>query len=163
MNTTLCLTLALLSAGAPVPKDVAPVGPAPYTLNYQLGTDGVIYVFGLGPPVSPQEPSSEAIDGTAISPGLVASELTGLKDLTVYTADGQEVTIKDAIKKLAAGAPAVASADGKKVDPDKRKALRSGTLIFVSPDLARDKCVVPSDIPVVLFIVPPAPAVPVGK
>ena len=49
------------------------------------------------------------------------------------------MSIKDAAKKLAAGAPAVASSDGKKVAPDKRKSFKPDTLFFVSPELAQDR------------------------
>ncbi len=49
------------------------------------------------------------------------------------------MSIREAAKKLAAGAPAVASWDGKKVAPDNRKSLKANTLNFVSPDLAKDR------------------------
>ena len=74
------------------------------------------------------------------------------------------MSIKDAAKKLAAGVPPVASSDGKKVAPDMRKSLKPNTLIFVSPDLAKDR---PNGTPTLIwdvnYAVPLLPAIPVGK
>ena len=78
--------------------------------------------------------------------------------------DCQDVSLKDAAKNLPAGAPAVASSDGKKVAPDKRKSLKPDTLIFVSPDLSKER---PNSTPSfnwkVSYGVPLLPVIPVGK
>ncbi len=62
-------------------------------------------------------------------------ELDKLKDLTITTVDGDEVSIQDALKKLAKGGVVVVSADGKKVAPAYLKVLRNDALVLASPDL----------------------------
>ena len=163
-NTTLCLTLVLLSAGAPVPKDLAPLGPAPYVLKYQLETDGVIRFFG-SKLLAMQELLFHLRDSAEDTTQIVGLELADLKGLTIYTVDGQEVSIKDATKKLAAGAPAVASSDGKKVDPEKRKSLKADTMILVAPDLVKHnpKNGFPTLTLGESYPEPVLPAIPVGK
>ncbi len=128
MNSTLQLVLALLAPGAPVPKDLAPVGPAPFAVKVVRGGDGVVRFSELPRP-------NVDLNSSAIVPDDAEIEVGDLKGVTVYGIDGQEVSIKEAIKKLAAGASAVASSDGKKVDPEKRRDLKADTLIFVSRDL----------------------------
>lgn len=60
--------------------------------------------------------------------------LDEVKDLTVTTAGGKEVEVKDAMKQLAKGG-VVISADGKKVDPAYLKALKDDVLVLASSEL----------------------------
>jgi len=62
-------------------------------------------------------------------------ELDKLKDLTITTAGGKEVSKEDAIKKLAKGGVVVISADGKKVSAAYLKVFKDDVLVLTSPDL----------------------------
>ena len=61
--------------------------------------------------------------------------LGDLKELKVYSADGKEVAVKDAVKKVSDGGLFVASANGRKVDSSYLKLFKDDVLVFVSPDL----------------------------
>jgi internalin A len=63
-------------------------------------------------------------------------ELGKLKDLTVTTAGGQEISKEDALKRLANGGTVVVSVDGKKVSPACLKMFKDDVLVLISPDLA---------------------------
>ncbi|AMV26293.1 hypothetical protein VT84_17985 [Gemmata sp. SH-PL17] len=143
-----CLTLSLV-LGAPVPPAGTPatMGPLPRLLEVKPDTDGKITV-----PVTRAEKQQQ--QGGVIVIGIngnpnggqaqleiqqdVAKSvpLTEVKELKVYTADGKEVTVADATKRLAKGGTVVVSADGKKVDPRHLKLFRDDVLVFVSPELA---------------------------
>jgi RNA polymerase sigma factor (sigma-70 family) len=62
-------------------------------------------------------------------------ELDKLKDLTITTTEGKEVSKEDALKKLAKGGVVVISADGKKVSPAYLKVFKDDVLVLTSPDL----------------------------
>ena len=140
------LTIALLAPGAPIPKDVAPAGPAPYILNLKSENDGKVrfsvrrtekvkvteVTIQLGPnnqqiPVQVEREVSVTTQ--------VRVELAELKDVKVYGADGKEIDLKEAGKKLNEKAMAIASSNGAKVDPAFLKLFKDDILVLVSPDL----------------------------
>ncbi len=63
-------------------------------------------------------------------------ELGKLKDFTVMTAGGKEVSKDEALKKLAAGGLVVVSANGLTISPDYLKVFQDDVLVLISPDLA---------------------------
>lgn len=141
------LTLALLAPGAPIPKDVAPSGPAPYILNLKSENDGKVRFtvirnekvkvtrFQLqGGPNGQQVPVQ--IESDTMMQKHIRVELAELKDLKVYTPEGKEVDIKDAAKKLGETTMAIASVNGQKVDSSYLKMFKDDVLVLVSPDLA---------------------------
>ncbi len=140
------LTLALMIPGAPVPKDVAPVGPAPYILHLKSENDGKVRftvmrtekvkVNSVHIQVGPngqQVPVQTESEVTMQKH--VRIELGDLKDLKVYTPEGKEVDVKDAAKRLSETTMAIASVNGQKVDPGFLKLFKDDVLILVSPDL----------------------------
>ena len=146
MFPALGLTLALMVPGAPVPKDVAPGGPAPYILNLKSENDGkvrftvmrsekvkVTRVQFQGGPNGQQVPVQ--VESEVTVQKHVRVELAELKDLKVYTPEGKEVDIKDAAKKLGETTMAIASTNGQKVDPGFLKLFKDDVLVLVSPDL----------------------------
>ncbi len=113
MFTTL-MTAALLVPAAPVPKDIAPTGPAPYILNLRAGNDGevkgtvvrtekqkVMMIQAVGGPNGAQV--IQRVEQEVPVTRMVALGLADLKDLKVFSADGKDVAIKDAVKKVNAG------------------------------------------------------------
>jgi len=140
------LLLAALSPAAPVPRDTAPTGPAPYILNLRPGPDGVkltvrrtekqkvmiLRVVAGGPNGAQQVQQVEQEVPVA---NYLQLGLADLKDLKVYSAGGKEVPVKDAVKKVNDGGLFVASTNGKKVDPSYLKLFKDDVLVFVSPDL----------------------------
>ena len=99
MNTTLLLTLVLISPVAPIPKDLAPAGLAPFDLKYERDSDGVIRFIEQPRPISMELLGMG--DAAALFSDTGYPELSELKGLRVYTVDGQEVRIQVAAKKLA--------------------------------------------------------------
>ncbi|MBP3955894.1 hypothetical protein J8F10_11415 [Gemmata sp. G18] len=141
-----CLTLSLVLA-APVPagETPAPLGPVPRLLSVKPDADGKITV-----PVARAEKQQGGVVVIGINGNPNGGQaqleiqqdvaksvpLTEVKELKVYTADGKEVTVADAMKKLAKGGTVVVSADGKKIDSRHLKLFRDDVLVFVSPELA---------------------------
>lgn len=145
MFTTL-MTAALLVPAAPVPKDALPTGPAPYILNLRAGNDGeakvtvvrtekqkVMMIQAVGGPNGAQV--IQQVEKEVPVTRMVALGLADLKDLKVFSADGKDVAITDAVKKVNDGGLFVASANGKKVDASYLKLFKDDVLVFVSPDL----------------------------
>ncbi len=145
MFTTL-MTAALLVPAAPVPRDIASTGPAPYILNLRAGNDGevkvtvvrtekqkVMMIQAVGGPNGAQV--IQQVEKEVPVTRMVALGLADLKDLKVFSADGKDVAIKDAVKKVNDGGLFVASANGKKVDASYLKLFKDDVLVFVSPDL----------------------------
>ncbi len=140
------LTLILMVPSAPVPKVIAPVGPAPYILKLEVDCDGKI-----GFPVTRTLKQTfttfnQGLGGLNLEicvvdwgKGTVNVGLTELIDLKVYTAYGQEVSMREAIKKLENKLTVVVSSDGTKVDPNYLSPFQDNELILVSPELAKIK------------------------
>lgn len=170
------LTLALLAPGAPIPKDVAPAGPAPYILNLKSEDDGKVrfsvrrtekvkvteVTIQLGP--NNQQVPVQVEREVAVTTQ-VRVELADLKDVKVYSVDGKEIDLKEAGKKLNEKTMAIASSNGAKVDPAFLKLFKDDVLVLVSPDLQpsagqNNMFVVPGG-PLVMPAMPllPAPAV----
>lgn len=141
----LTLVLAATMLAAPVPKDTAPPGPPPRLLELQPGPDGKVRVQVMRPTkrtITVQravvkngqnviEPVQQEVTTNTIS----TVELTDVKDLSIWTADGKEADKAVAMKKLLEGGVVVASADGKKVDPKYLKLFRDDVLVIGSPEL----------------------------
>ena len=145
MFTTL-MAAAMLSPSAPLPRDAAPTGPAPYILNLKAGTDGEIKLTvqrvekqkvqvlqAVGGPNGAQQIQQVEQEVSVMKYDRVG--LADLKDLKVYSVDGKEVAIKDAVKKANDGGIFIASANGQKVDASYLKLFKDDVLVFVSPDL----------------------------
>ena len=155
-----CLALILMVPGAPVPKVIAPVGPAPYILNLKVDDGGKI-----GFPVTRtrrqtynvflQAPGGFNLETCVVDSGkgTVYVGLTELKDLKVYTAYGREVSMQEAIKKLENKLKVVVSSDGKKVDPTYLSQLQDNELILVSPELVKSKSFIYPVVPPVADVV----------
>ncbi len=140
------LTLALLAPGAPIPKDVAPAGPAPYILNLKSEDDGKVRFsvrrtekvkvtevkIQLGP--NNQQVPVQVEREVAVTTQ-VRVELADLKDVKVYGVDGKEIDLKEAGKKLNEKTMAIASSNGANVDPAFLKLFKDDVLVLVSPDL----------------------------
>lgn len=81
----------------------------------------------------------------AIPPGNIVAEVkvrkevpvdfTDVKELTIKTAGGKDVSVADAAKQLASGGAVIVAADGKAVDPKFLKVLRENVLVLASPEL----------------------------
>lgn len=181
MFTTL-MTAALLVPAAPVPKDTVPTGPAPYILTLKAGNDGEVKVTvirtekqkvtmlrAIGGPNGAQQ--VQQVEQEVPVTKYQQLGLAELKDVKAYTADGKEVAIKDAVKKVNEGGVVVASANGQKVDPQYLRLFKEDVLVFVSPDLIPQGGYggypMPSTMPVpaVMPAMPVAPpvAVPLGR
>ncbi len=174
------LTLALLLPGAPIPKDIAPTGPAPYILNLKSENDGKVRFAVLrtekvkvtrvqfqGGPNGQQVPV--LVESEMAVQKYVRIELADLKDLKVYTPEGKEVDVKDAAKKLGETTMAIASTNGQKVDPGYLKMFKDDVLVLVSPDLTPNGSAMsnyPPTMPAIGMMPPgavrilPAPALP---
>lgn len=139
------LLLAALAAAAPVPK-ASPPGPAPYLLSL-AATDGAVTVgvfrtekikvrateLKAGPNGQPVPTEVEKEFDQKVYKTVPLGEL---KDLKITTADGKEVKLADAVKKIADGGLVVASADGKAVDAKYLKVFKDDVLVLASPELA---------------------------
>ncbi|MBA4062131.1 MAG: hypothetical protein C0501_00165 [Isosphaera sp.] len=173
MLMSLSLSLAL---AAPVPAGTAPnpTGPVPRLVEVKA-EGGKVTV-----PVTRAEnqpAGNVVVNGNVNGARIVVRnevqkavpvELSEVKELKVYAADGKEVAVADAVKKLAAGGTVVVSADGQKVDPRHLKLFRDDVLVLVSPELAAAPPAVMAGpfnaVPGVQFQIVPAqilPAVPV--
>ena len=118
MFPTFGLTLILMVPTAPVPKNIPPVGPAPYILNLKADDDGNISF-----PVTRSRKriviATTTFQGGVrfenviidFGKGTVDVGLADLKDLKVYTAYGQEMSMLEAIRKLENNLRVVVSSD----------------------------------------------------
>lgn len=147
MFPSLTLALALALPGAPVPKDVAPAGPAPYILNLKSDDGGAVRFTVIRTEkvkvmqvVIQAGPNGQGvpmqIESEVNIQKVVRAELSDLKDIKVYNTEGKEVELKDAAKKLSSASLAIASSNGQKVDAAFLKLFKDDVLILVSPDLA---------------------------
>lgn len=143
MVTTLLLS-AVLVPTAPIPKDVAPAGPAPRVVELKPGTDGKITLTvtrqekvtvnvtvagpnGAPPQVQPQERTVNRV---------ATVELSDVKGLKAYSAVGKELDLKETLAKLKDGGVVVMSSDGNKVDPTFTRVFKDDTVVLVSPEFA---------------------------
>jgi hypothetical protein len=143
MLTTFTLLAAMVAA--PVPKDAAPAGPAPRLLELKAEQDGKIRVQVLRQVKQTVTVNTmvnkngqnvvEPQQREVVSNVMTRVELSEVKDLTIWSADGKEADKPMALKKLAEGAIVVISADGKKVDPKFMKLFRDDVLVLASPEL----------------------------
>ena len=140
MFTALVLSAAML--GAPIPKATAPAGQAPRVLDLKPEADGKIRLTVVRTTtqkmtsIAVNNGQQQRVEREVKVPRAMQVELSEIKDLAVYTANGKEVNIKDALKKLADGGPVVVTADGNKVDPSFLKLFKDDVLVLVSPELA---------------------------
>jgi hypothetical protein len=142
MLTSLVLSLSLTTPAQPA---AAPAGPAPRLVEVK-GENGKVTIPVVRPDAAAPAPVFLNGNGNGNGGGRVVVhqafhkatpvELSEVKDLKVYSADGKEVTLADATKKLAAGGTVVVSADGKAVAPRHLRLFRDDVLVFVSPELA---------------------------
>lgn len=139
------LILAAAVSAAPVPKDAGPPGPPPRVLDLAADPDGKVRVQvyrtetikvpiqGINNPANANPPPQQIREQTIRRSMRV--ELSEVKELTLFTADGKEAD-KAVLKKLATeGGVVVVSTDGKKVDPKYLKLFRDDVLILAAPEL----------------------------
>ncbi len=98
MNSTLSLSLAVLSLSAPVPKDLAPPSPAPFAVKTSApGRDGVTVgiktrvpsgqaIFVIGGPNGQRREVVDTFEVKTVQAAL--SQIDGLK---IYTPEGEEL------------------------------------------------------------------------
>ncbi len=184
MFAPIVLGLALLAPSAPIPKDLAPVGPAPVVVELKPNTDGKVFVT-----VRREEKRKIAVaQGGAINPNgggavlereitsirMLQIELGDVKDLQIFTAGGKAVETKDAFAKIKDGAVVVITTDGKRVDPNFLRVFKDETLVLVSPEfvgtvrpstgIVRPLPIGPGGIQILPGVVKPLPApLPVEK
>lgn len=142
MFANIACALALISPGAPVPKDTpktAVAGVAPRILELKPNNEGKIVVQ-----VRRMEPlkaivGNGAIPAKALPERMVARvstvELSEVKDLKVMTAGGKSLELKEAMEKIKDGAIVVMTSDGKPVDVSFLRVFKDDTLVFTSPEL----------------------------
>lgn len=137
MLSTLFVSAFVMAAPIPAAPS-EPAGPAPYVLDLKPEADGKIRLNVIR--MEKREIQAGNARNQNVRQVNVAKhaqvELKELENLTVYTADGKEVPVKEALRKLENGGPVVASSDGKKVDPTFLKLFRDDVMVLVSPDLA---------------------------
>lgn len=139
------LALAALIVAAPVPKDAKTAGPAPRVLELVAEADGKVRVT-VTRTETRKVPTrtSRVVNGAVVTETVereinstrhVVVELNEVKDLTLFTADGQEADKALAMKKLADGGIVVVSSDGQKVDQKYLKLFRDDVLVLVAAEL----------------------------
>ena len=157
MMTTLFLTTILFAPAAPAPAappakdapaaDTAPAGLPPRILELKPNTDGKIMLpvtrpvqnaAGGGGAVPGPVPGAPGARPNIIMMGRMVEnvELANIKDLTITTAAGKEVTREEALKTLAKGGTVVVSADGQKISPAYLKMFKDEVLVLAAPELA---------------------------
>lgn len=181
MVSSLVLATALFTAAAPAPKEAlapeSPTGQAPRILELKPDADGKLRVavtrpgnmqngvvaIAIGGNGAPNVPQNIVIRGGATTEQV---ELGKVKDLTITTAGGKEVSQEDALKTLAKGGLVLISTDGKKVSPAYLKMFREEVLVLVSPEFVTPTGVGGFNIggggigvaPAILPVAPPQPA-----
>jgi hypothetical protein len=143
MLTTFTLLAAMVAA--PVPKDATPPGPPPRILELKTEQDGKVRVqvirqvkqtVTVNVVVNKNgQQVVEAQQREVMSNISTRVELSEVKDLSIWSADGKEADKPIALKKLSEGAIVVISADGKKVDPRYLKLFRDDVIVLASPEL----------------------------
>jgi hypothetical protein len=141
----ICTFLAALLAAVPVPEVAAPKGPPPVVVLVTVQPDGTPVIPRT---VTEHVPVTEEYTvkvgdrvekrtRTAYTPAQKEFHIAVEgKELQVFGTDGKKVEAGDLRKLVRGPTPALASADGKPVDPFYLKMFREGTLVLVSPDLA---------------------------
>ena len=141
----LTLTLCTLMVAAPVPKEATPPGPPPRLVELKADADGKIRVQAVREVSRTVNRTTVTVENgkqvVKTTPTEVKSmmmtrvELSDIKDLGIWTADGKEADKAVAMKKLLEGGLVVVSNDGKKVDPKYLKLFRDDVLVLASPEL----------------------------
>ena len=145
MFAPIVLGLALLAPSAPIPKDIAPVGPAPMVVELKPNTDGKVLVtvrreekrkiaVAQGGAINPNGGAGAVLEREITSVRLLQIELGDVKDLQIFTAGGKAVETKDAFAKIKDGVVVVITTDGKTVDPNFLRVFKDETLVLVSPE-----------------------------
>lgn len=139
------LTLAALIVAAPVPKDAKPAGPAPRVVELAADPDGKVRitvtrtenrkVMSSTARVVNGQPMIERVEREVPYTRAVQVELTEVKELQLYTADGKVADKALALKKLNDGGVVIVSSDGQKVDQKYLRLFRDDVLVMVSPEL----------------------------
>jgi hypothetical protein len=141
----ICTFLAALLAAVPVPEVAVPKGPPPVVVLVTVQPDGAPiiprtvteYVPAIEEYTVKVGDRVETRKRTVYTPQQKEFHiaLEG-KELQVFGTDGKKVEAGDLRKLVSGPTAALASADGKPVDPFYLKMFREGTLVLVSPDLA---------------------------
>jgi hypothetical protein len=133
------LALAFLAPSAPVPKILPTVGSAPRIVELKPNSDGKVLItirredkrtITTTPPNG-----GPALEREILTFRILLVELSDVKELQIFTADGKPVDTKVALAKLEDGAIVVLTTDGKKVDANFLRVFKDDTLVLVSPEL----------------------------
>ena len=133
------LSLALLTPSAPVPKNIPPVGQAPWIFELKPDSDGKVFITVRREEkrtVTTNPPGGgPALEREMITFRILQVELGDVKELQFFTADGKVAEKKAALAKIENGAMVVLTTDGKKVDPKYLLIFKDDTLVLVSPEM----------------------------
>ena len=146
MTPTMFLTAALLLPAAPLPKATAASGPAPYILQLKAGTDGKVKLQVMRTETVKMMTATvtagpngqqivQQVEKEIPQTKMVMVELEELKDLKASTADGKELSPKEAAAKIGNGTMVLVSANGQKVDPAYTRMFKDEIVVLCSPDL----------------------------
>lgn len=147
MLATLTLAVAL---AAPVPPDARPAGPPPQIVELLPDSDGKVRLSVTRTHTLTRKVRKvangkvETVEQQYATTRTMRVELTEVKDLEGFTADGKAVDRADLLKRVGGGGTVVVTADGRKVDPKYLRLFRDDTLVLVSPELKGRTAAIPS-------------------
>ncbi|MCE9532368.1 MAG: hypothetical protein K8T89_14795 [Planctomycetes bacterium] len=155
MFTNLFLAVALFATAAPnqpIPVKENPsakdgkatiTSPPPRLLELKPEADGKVKIAVNRPKKA--QPGFGGLGAPGVKPiqggggfmfqNLEKVNLADVKDLTITTTSGKEITKEEGLKSLAKGGFVVVSADGKKISPDFLKMFKDDVLVLTSPEL----------------------------
>lgn len=140
----------VLTVAAPVPPPPpnvtpAPTGPAPVLVFLRADANGKVMVqvtqeemIEEAPRIDPVPPGAPPPSRAAIRRPVLRSktvELGQVKDLTIKTVDGRNVSVEEAIKRLEKGEVVLIAPAGQPISPAYLKVFKDDTLILSSPEL----------------------------
>jgi hypothetical protein len=143
MYTSLVLSTALLAPAAPIPHDTqtAPVGPAPKVLSLKADQTGTVRIQGTIPVkqtvtymnfvIENNQQVQKPVEQDVLTSQYVSKTLEEFKG-TFATADGKPLTALEATNRVKAGAPLLASSDGKPISKVWLRSVSSDTIVMVA-------------------------------
>lgn len=145
MLPTLSLAVALALPSAPLPRTPeVPVGTPPVILNLKPDADRKLRLTVRRTTtrtvkkmvVNPNGGAPQQVDREYRSTRTERVEFADVNGLDVYTTDGKELDLRDAMSRVSDGGIVLLSTDGKRVSPQYLKLFRDDLLVLVSPEFA---------------------------
>jgi hypothetical protein len=148
MMPTLLVAAAIAAPGAPIPKDTLPnpAGPAPRVLAVKANSNGGVTIIAIvyekrkiqqqffvienGKQVLKQQ-ETEVMSSTYIQKNL--GDFGG----KFTTADGADINVEQATRRVKDGATMLITTDGKPIDPSWLKAVNGDTVVMHTNELAQ--------------------------